>query len=254
VPEFKSAYSYREYSNSVMHTNRFIWSEETKEFLETVKTTGRLRKIIVRKNSIYWRAQLGYDWQPEQIEENLTEEVPSPFSPDRMKPLVGRAKEGRANPKGIPYLYVADTREIAMAEVRPGLGSLISVAQFKIKKDLSIVDFTNDSKRKLIIYFGEPAPAEIEKAVWSDIDFAFSTPVNPSDDIAEYIPTQIITELFKNDGFNGLAYNSAFGPGHNLIFFDLDCAELINCNLFELRKIDFEFSQASNPYFIRVQP
>lgn len=41
-----------------------------------------------------------------------------------MKPLSNSASEGRANPKGIPYLYVATDKETAMSEVRPSLGAI----------------------------------------------------------------------------------------------------------------------------------
>ena len=248
---FNSVHSYRKYAHSVIRISRFIWTEEIKDFLDTVLVTGRQRKEIIPKGSIFWRAQLGHDLRPVEIGENETTDFPAPFLPQRMKPLVDRAKEGRANPKGIPYLYCTDSHKTAIAEVRPGLGSLISVGQFSTKRNLSIVNFTNDSKLTHPIYFQEPDPPEREKAVWRAINNAFSEPINPSDELAEYIPTQIIAELFKNDGFEGLSYNSAFGNGHNLLFYDLDCADLINCGLYKLKKIDFEFSQFSNPYFIK---
>lgn len=53
-----------------------------------------------------------------------------------MKPLRDKASEGRANPKGIPYLYLATTKEAPMSEVRPWIGSDISVGQFKLISQL----------------------------------------------------------------------------------------------------------------------
>src|SRR5262252_4924229 len=49
--------------------------------------------------------------------------------------------------------------------------------------------------------------------------------------------TQIIAELFKRHGFDGVAYKSSLGPGHNIAFFDLDAADLINCFLFEVKSV-----------------
>ncbi len=63
-----------------------------------------------------------------------------PHNPTRMKPIPGQASEGRANPKGIPYLYLATHRDTALAEVRPWIRSLFSVAQFKIVRDLVVVN------------------------------------------------------------------------------------------------------------------
>ena len=57
----------------------------------------------------------------------------------------------------------------------------------------------------------ESEPAEIEKAVWSDINRAFAEPMTRSDDSADYVATQILAELFKREGFGGIAYKSNFG-------------------------------------------
>jgi len=35
-------------------------------------------------------------------------------------------------------------------------------------------------------------------------------------------------------------------PGYNVVLFDLDSAELINCSLYEVKGVAFNFKQASN--------
>jgi hypothetical protein len=40
------------------------------------------------------------------------------------------------------------------------------------------------------------------------------------------------------------------GKGHNITLFDLEAADLINCTLYEAKKISFEFTQTYNTYFI----
>lgn len=97
----------------------------------------------------------------------------------------------------------------------------------------------------------EPPPKDREQSVLNHIDKAFAKPVNPSDDIADYVPTQIIAELFKSEGFDGITYRSSLGDGHNIALFDLDVAELINCFLFEVKSVKFNFDEAANPYFVR---
>ena len=63
-------------------------------------------------------------------------------------------------------------------------------------------------------------------AVWRDIDRAFSEPVTDSDDHADYATTQLIAELFRKNGFDGIAYRSALGQGHNVALFDLNAADV----------------------------
>ncbi len=68
-----------------------------------------------------------------------------------------------------------------------------------------------------------------------------------SDNMADYAATQIIAELFKKANFDGIAYRSNFGEnGHNIVLFDIDAAELINCRLHQVDAVNIEFSVASN--------
>jgi hypothetical protein len=127
-----------------------------------------------------------------------------------MKPLRGRARENRANPKGIPYLYVATHEEIAVAEVRPWIGEIVSVAQLRTTKELRFINCTIDEHRH-VLCFKEPDERERERAVWQAIDQAFSRPVTADDDTADYAPTQVLAETFREGGFDGVGYRSSLG-------------------------------------------
>lgn len=85
---------------------------------------------MLPKDAHLWRAQLGHDLRPEYAGEELIDYFPTAYKPERMKPLRDSAREGRANPKGIPYLYIATDKETAMSEVRPWIGSIISAGCF----------------------------------------------------------------------------------------------------------------------------
>ena len=90
---------------------------------------------------------------------------------------------------------------------------------------------------------GEPSPERREKSVWDDIDRAFAKPVERNDDLADYAPTQIIAELFKAEGFDGIAYRSALGTGYNVALFDIDTAKLKNRSLSEVKSVQFKHIQ-----------
>jgi len=112
------------------------------------------------------------------------------------------------------------------------------------------VDCSRDHK-KFPIYIEEPGLVDERQAVWAHIDRAFAEPTTSQDGIAEYVSTQILAELFQREGFDGVAYKSNFGEnGYNVALFDLDAADLINCFLFEVKKIEMEFEERANPYFI----
>lgn len=250
MQEFKSWRDFWKFEQATKNRTRYVHAPEVESFLYTVLHTTEKRVEVLAQEQILWRAQLGCDWEPFYQEGEYIDDIPTPHPPNRMKPLKDRANEGRANPKGIPYLYLTNNRDTALAEIRPWIGSFISVAQFKMLREMRLVNCTTD-KQDLRFYIKEPSAEEREESVWADIDKAFSRPVSPTDDIADYVPTQIIAELFKANNFDGVAYRSSLGNGYNVALFDLDVAELVSCFLFQVKSISFEFKESANPYIVR---
>jgi hypothetical protein len=249
-PSFKSWKSYRDFARIIRTRHRYVWPPEVDEFLSGVVKTAHSRRLGLPKGWTTWRAQLGHDWRLEGKGRDKFQ-VPAAYLPKRMKPLTDRAHDGRANPKGIPCLYLATQMETAISEVRPWIGSYVSVGQFKLLKRIEIIDCSRERPDHMF-YFEEPSPEEAEKSVWSDIDRAFAEPMTRSDDTADYAPTQILAELFRREGFKGIGYKSKFGErGYNIALFDVDCADLTNCNLVQVESIKFESKQVDNPYFVR---
>jgi hypothetical protein len=245
--EFHSWNSYHEFARSVINRWRFARTNEQSEFIAAVLGTAPKRYQVIPSGSNLWRAQLGCDVNMERDDEGESE-YPCPLPPSRMKPLTGRAREGRANPKGIPYLYLATHKETALAEVRPWIGSSVSVGSFELTRDIRIVNTVTDGKS--ILYFKEPDPEVREMEVWRSMDRAFAQPVTVSDELAEYAPTQVLAEVFRMEGLDGIAYRSSLGPGHNLVLFDIEIASIKGCSLEEIYAIKFKFDMAANPYVI----
>jgi hypothetical protein len=256
---FVSCDDYRTFSRSVTARSRYIFEPPVTEFLQTVIETGASRIALLEAGRILYRAQLGYDleWHPTDPENPDGEkvDVPGAFSPERMKPLKGSAREGRVNPKGIPCLYLADDADTAMAETRPWLDTYVSLAEFKIRASARIMQLPAPrlSFHNLTSLFGAPEPdtLEREKAVWGEIAYAFSEPVTLSDDKADYAPTQILGEAFGKAGCDGIRYKSRLGKGFSFALFDLDSADLVNCGVFKTKAVNFGFHQAGNPYYVR---
>ncbi|CAB4325875.1 MULTISPECIES: RES family NAD+ phosphorylase [unclassified Brucella] len=141
------------------------------------------------------RAQVAYGLRPiyqtgNDGEEIYIDDIECAAHKARMMPFRDRAFDGRVNPRGIPCLYMATNDATAVSEVRPAIGAYVTVAGMKCLRELKLIDCSVLTE-KHFIYFNEPERAKIEEAVWSDIDRAFSAPVDRSDDAAEYAPTQI---------------------------------------------------------------
>jgi hypothetical protein len=229
---FPSQDIFQIFKKEVLSERRYFWSKASTKFLDAVATTSRRRLKLIPAGQQYWRAQLGHQMQ---FDKESGERVLSPHPEERMRPFSDRAIEGRVNPKGIPCLYFATTPEVAMTEVRPWIGSTISLAAFETTRQLKLVDCAQPPSGKV--------NDQAEDAVWHEINEAFSEPIVRSDTAGDYAATQILAEVFKVEGADGVIYKSAFlETGLNLALFDLECAEMIDTRLFKVEKATFKFA------------
>lgn len=251
MAEFPSSESYWRFAQSVKLKARFVHDNEVRDFLGIVLESSVSRRKRLQKDSLLFRAQRGSTPRTEKSGEEEFD-VPRAHPPERMSPKAECVGDGRANPKGIPCLYLASNQNTAMAEVRPWVGSYVSLAQFKVMHDCMVVDCSLD-ERRWIFYPGpgEVDAAAIEAKVWGEIAYALSKPVALDESHSDYVPTQILAEAFRNHGYDGIIYRSLLDKrGKNIALFDVKAAELINCGLYETKSVSFEFEQADNPYFV----
>jgi hypothetical protein len=256
---FSSFDDYRQFAWSVTRRSRYLFEPKVEDFLLAVAETGASRIRSWEAGSILYRAQLETVWREDRTDpfdpDREKVEVRAPCGPARMKPLRDAAREGRVNPKGIPYLYLADDADTAMAEMRPWIGEHGSLAEFKIRDRLQIMclpEPKSNLKLRLFLLLNplrQLSAAECESAVWGEISYAFSEPVSPEDHKADYAPTQILAEAFRNiAGCHGVRYKSRLGKGYSFALFDLDSADLMNCELFETEDVVFKFARRGNGY------
>jgi len=139
-------------------------------------------------------------------------------------PPARKARHGRANPAGIPYLYLASDERTALAEVRPHPGERVSIAEFSVDA-LTIVDLRHPIVT--VSPFLSRDEEEI-KLLRGDIQFLerlgqeLTIPVVPNSAAIDYIPSQFLCEFIKKAGYDGLAYRSSVGAGVNLAIFQTD--------------------------------
>ena len=243
---FRDPAAYLCFSFHVQEKYRYIHNQDTVRFLNAVRETIKNREKYFPKNTKFWRAQLGSSKsEGVKFQNKKLNQKAIPHPPERMKPPAEGAKEGRVNSKGIPCLYLATKKMTAIQEVRPWLDTKISVATFQTVKDLRLVDCTINGHKLYGIGNDnlesgskkEETLSECEERTWSCIDQAFSIPVDPSDNKTDYVPTQILTELFRHEGYDGIIYNSKFAKGHNVALFALNLAEPVDIKLYNITKI-----------------
>ena len=262
-PEFASWRSYQRFEGRVRLYRCHILDKEIKAFLDTVKQTWGNRNMLIPEGKLLWRAQLGVCHRPSGDPGAEDVEVPIGFDCKRMKPPADHSREGRANSPGVPVLYLASTKQTAISEVRPWVGSEVSVGEFRTTRRLNVINLTKGHSKYsweallgdhfLDVGAEDGTPEAKERAVWIEIDNAFSRPVALTDGQENYIPTRILAELFQEAGYNGIVYRSQVGQegrdGYNIALFRLEDAELRVCTPYEVKSIQVEAEPHGNPWF-----
>lgn len=141
-------------------------------------------------------------------------------------PPAHRAGHGRANPAGIPYLYLGSDVTTALSEVRPHTGDTACIATFRVPR-IQAVDLRDPRK--------SASPFILENAeqitslrsglpLLERLGEELTKPVRPRSAAFEYIPSQYLCEFIKKRGYQGVVYRSSVSEGVNLALFDPDLA------------------------------
>lgn len=164
------------------------------------------------------------------------------------------AAGGRANPSGIPFLYLSDKPDTVLYEVRASYLDELSVGVFQLKngiESVKLVDFTEDTP------LFQPNANTVNKTIKSKllrqrISRDLSKPMRRYDSELEYIPTQFICEFIKVfTGANGIRFSSSLHPeGNNIVIFSQEIMEcksvkLMKINSINLRAVELESNNPS---------
>lgn len=194
------------YSSDVFKTIIDMCKKENITFLKRGYSLFRAR--IVDEEDLYTQSNgigfidgklSGYDWI------------------NSKEPPIGLSPDGRANSKYSSYFYCASDGNTAASEIKASIGDFISLASFKTKRNLKIINLskTNDSsKLKLDFYLKRL----VER---------FSKPIN---NYKEYKFTQFISDEIRKCGVDGICYTSYFTQSTNYVIF--------NCSTTSIKFVD----------------
>ena len=250
--EFESSEDWRYFCLYIIKSNRYILNDKWSIFLEAILSTAKQREEITERDYFLFRARINN----RPIKESDYDYYCMPLADAEISaPPPDKTTDGRANPHGISVLYLANKPETAIAEVRPWLGQIVTVGQFKLNQGLKIINMAKDKKGLLgcIDFYGNYPKLKQNKekadCVWSAINTSFSEPVKRGDEKEQYIPTQYLSEFFKTHGYDGILYKSSlYKGGYNLVLFDPKNANLTNKRLYEIKSINYESELVTNQY------
>lgn len=152
------------------------------------------------------------------------------------------ALHGRANPAGIPYLYLSSSPGTAVAEIRPHTGEVACVADFTIP-EIQAVDLRNPRGFISPFIFSDASQIGQLRAdlpLLQRLGEELTRPVLPQRAAIEYIPSQYLCEFIKNLDFDGVLYRSSVSDGINLALFDPTKATGGSALLYNITKVTVE--------------
>jgi len=153
------------------------------------------------------------------------------------------ASHGRANPAGIPYLYLASTNATAISEIRPHTGEIACVADFRTPPGLRLIDLRRP--RKMVSPFLLEDAEDIAK-MRSDLPFLerlgdeLTRPVVPQSAAIDYTPSQYLCEFIKKCGYDGVIYRSSVSDGINLALFSPSKAQAIAVTQYHVTRVSMD--------------
>ncbi len=158
-------------------------------------------------------------------------------------PPPGKATSaGRIDPSYIRYLYTSSDIKTSIFESRATPGDKVSVAEIKVNQLCKMISFAHPAP----VYWGEKdAQKEWLAAFAFLLPNLFQSP-NRSDE--EYFLCQYISEFYKNQGFDGIMFRSAFMPhclgneGVNFTFFNYEKCVPISSSVYNVLKMDLTTS------------
>jgi hypothetical protein len=242
--------NFQEFSDSVLKGNEHVLDQTAMTFLDAVRESIENWTEILSSESRLYRAQRGCEW-PQDPED------PNPMAmchPERrMKPDPAKVGPGRANVSRKPAFYAATSEITAIKETRPWISALISVGYFETTRPLRLVNLVDAylGQRESFIFLTDkfhqkPTRERAEQAAWHFIGEAYSTPVTLDDDPKGYLPTQILAELFKSEGLDGIAYRSSVEASkeedepveYNIVLFNSDDVKQVGGHVSEVTGFD----------------
>lgn len=157
-----------------------------------------------------------------------------------------RTSEGRANAKGISCLYLADSIETTLHEVRAGAFDYISIGTCDLLEDIIVVDLKRINLISPFIYGLDYREHAINKEHLNKINNEMGKALRRSDSPLDYVATQYISDFIKSREhdnkavYAGVEYNNVMNEtGYNLAIFDESLFKCTNVEVYAIKNITY---------------
>jgi len=215
--DYEFQYGWNEVEASLKTRSRFF-NEEAVSFLTKLfanldgKTTEEGKPVIVEAgpnhelNGFFRGRVLAFGSEVEKALCRPDIELASP--PSHL------ARAGRMNAHGISMFYGATEAEVALAEIRPPVGSGVVIGRFELMRNVRLLDLA--ALTSLLVDGSIFDPQYLEHLSQARFLKSFAarmtTPVMPGDEPTEYLATQMVADFLAHKAdtsIDGILYRSA---------------------------------------------
>ena len=201
----------------------------------------------IKSGSVFYRARIIKSYRVFR-EKNSSFKIEDDFingydQYNSKEPPINVSPAGRANIQGSSYLYLTKTDSTAVEEVKAKKTKYLSVAKFKTKKTLKIIDLTKSYCAEDFTFLKayNDKKSDLTKI---NIDFLvsymlsnFTANIDNSDKKTKdsiYYVSQYIADFFRKAGYDGVQYYGSHDHGKCLTLFHshksyiaFDCSEVV---------------------------
>lgn len=187
--------------------------------IDSIKTTDG--KPLILEGGPNTRFNKVYRARCFQSDEHLKEAL---RKPDKAlgPPPPESARSGRMNAQGISVFYGATKPKVALAEIRPPVGSKVVTARFKIIRNIKLLNLTalETVAPPTGSIFDPTYIDKIERSIFlRTLSSKMIMPVMPNNETLEYLPTQAIADFLSSENrpqLDGIVFKSVQAGGNAL--------------------------------------
>lgn len=244
-----------------LEKNTLFFSESWEHFAEEIKYKTRFHSekfntdifryylsplaVPIRKGKTLYRGRRSND-------EGYPKKEMGSVPPDK-------TKAGRANPKGIPYLYLGGDIQTVLYELRAVKMSYVTVAEFELINTGQIIDLTKVDQISPFIFENEEMLTQhiVNRKNLKVIHNEIVKPASQDESYLDYLPTQYIFDFIrkhkkvllekeysmdeKHKEIIGVKYKSSLNPlGINYVFFEDEIFDVKNIEVYKINNVEYE--------------
>lgn len=223
-------YSWNDFVEGIKHKNRFHSNYiNTDKFFTFLKCTTKPHKA----GEVFYRSRICSNKKG--------------YSPEEMGPPPNmKAMDGRVNPIGISIIYLADSLDTTLYEIRAGVYDYVTVGLFQLQKNIEVINLANIDRISPFIGIGygfDFTQYAINIEHLKMIAKEIAKPVR-NDNTLDYLPTQYISDYIRSRGYDGIEYISAMRKnGTNLAVFDKNLFLCTKTNMYDVKSISYSYDR-----------